>query len=280
MLGIVILNYNSYELVKKLCNNLEKVFGIYKIVIVDNNSLDSSVKELKKIESNKIILLKSNENKGYASGNNLGIKFITKKYPEIENICILNPDVEITDFNLFLRLKEELDKDKTLGIISPFMLMNGEKNQELASWKMPEKLDNIFLTLGLTAKLYKKFCSKKEVIPGSFLYFDVETIKEINYFDENTFLYFEENILCQKLKKIGKKMKIIDDISYNHNHEHKVKTLKNKIYHNKILFESIIYYEKNYNKKLSLITVGSLKVIFKLRIIEIYLKRFICGYKK
>ncbi|MGL5278852.1 MAG: glycosyltransferase [Cetobacterium sp.] len=272
MVGIIILNYNSSKLVKKLCENLKNIKNISKIVIVDNDSTDNSINELKNIINSKIDLISSKENRGYSAGNNKGIKYIIRTYKDIEKICILNPDVEILDEEIFDKLSKELERDSSLGIISPFMLMNGKKKINLTYWKVPQGLDNIFLSLGLTNKLYKKLFWKREVIPGSFLFFSKTLIKEIDFLDEEVFLYQEENILFQKLKSINKKMKIIESIYYNHNHEHKDTSLNNKLFHNRVLFDSMIYYEKKYNKKYSFITIKILKFFIKLRKIELKLK--------
>ncbi|MGL6098195.1 MAG: glycosyltransferase [Fusobacteriaceae bacterium] len=272
MTGIVILNYNSISLVQKLCSNLDNVKEIYKIVIVDNNSTDNSKQKILKLKNFKIDVIFSKKNDGYASGNNIGIKYLMKKYEKIKNICILNPDVEIEDKDIFLKLNQELEKDNSLGIVAPFMLMNGIKNLQLNYWKNPTKFDNLFLILGITNKLYKKLFWKKQVIPGCFLYFSKKLIKDINFLDEETFLYQEENILYKKLELVNKKMKIIENIYYNHNHEHKEKTYKNELFHNQILLESTLCYEKKYNQKYSKYTCQILKKLFYIRKLELFLK--------
>ncbi|HEY5563198.1 MAG TPA: glycosyltransferase, partial [Clostridiaceae bacterium] len=71
---IVILNYNSHEDTiecVKQCRNI--TYNNYRIIVVDNNSTDDSYKI---IENNlkDVILLKSDINKGYGYGNNIGIK--------------------------------------------------------------------------------------------------------------------------------------------------------------------------------------------------------------
>ena len=39
-----------------------------------------------------------------------------------------------------------------------------------------------------------------------------EAIKRINYFDENVFLYYEENILGEKLKNVGYDLIVCNDV--------------------------------------------------------------------
>lgn len=279
MIGIVILNYNSSKLILKLLKDLEDIKEVKKIIIVDNNSQDDSVETLRKIINEKIILIENDENRGYSAGNNIGIKYLIKNFREIEYITILNPDIEISNKNIFIILKSFLEKNKEAGIIAPLMFLNGKYQKNLSSWKVPEKFDNLFNCLGITKKIENIFQRKKEknVIPGSFLFFKKETIKNINYLDEGTFLYYEENILAQKLKKIKKKMLVVSNINYNHVHSSERKKLKNKLFHNNIYFNSMIYYEKKYNQKYSKITIPIIKILFLIRKIEIFFKSYFCN---
>lgn len=276
MIGIVILNYKSSKLILKLLKDLEDIKEVKKIIIVDNNSQDDSVETFKKVINKKIILIENKENRGYASGNNIGIKYLINNFKKINYITILNPDIEISNKNIFIILKNFLEKNKEAGIIAPLMFLNGKYLESLISWKMPEKFDNLFNCLGITKKIENIFQRKKEknVIPGSFLFFKKEIIENINYLDEGTFLYYEENILAQKLKKIKKKMLIVSNINYNHVHSSERKKLKNKLFHNNIYFNSMIYYEKKYNQKYSKITIPIIKILFLIRKIEIFFKSY------
>ena len=157
------------------------------------------------------------------------------------------------------------------------MRMNGVINKKLISWKAPEKFDNIFNCLGITKKIKDNLNIDKEknVIPGSFLFFSKETIRQVNYLDEETFLYYEENILAQKLKRIGKVMKIITTIEYNHIHSVERNNIKRKLLHNKIYFESMIYYEKKYNEKYNKINIPIIKILYYFRILEMYIGKIL-----
>lgn len=276
MVGIVILNYNNSKLVLKLLKNLEDIKEVKKIIIVDNNSQDDSAEILRKVINKKIILIENRENRGYSAGNNIGIKYLVNNFEELEYITILNPDIEISNKKIFIILKKFLEKNKEAGIIAPLMFLNGKYQENLVSWKMPEKFDNLFSCLGITKKIASLFQRKEEknVIPGSFLFFKKETIKNINYLDEGTFLYYEENILAQRLKRIRKKMVLVSSINYNHVHSAERKKLKNKLFHNNIYFNSMVYYEKEYNQEYSKITISMIKILFLIRRIEIYFKYY------
>ena len=74
MLGIVIVNYNDAKTTKRLLDNVKDYQILDKIVVVDNNSTDNSLKELKKYNKKKIEIIENKRNLGYATALNIGAK--------------------------------------------------------------------------------------------------------------------------------------------------------------------------------------------------------------
>ena len=70
-------------------------------------------------------------------------------------------------------------------------------------------------------------------------------MQKINDFDEGTFLYYEENILAYKLKKLGIRTCIDNSVSVKHNLSVSVDKSIKKYKKYKILMNSLFYYEKN-----------------------------------
>ena len=91
---IIILNYNSFMDTKRL--SLSLIDLNIQIIIVDNDSTDGSYYKLntffRKYEH--VIIIKSNENKGYSNGNNIGMKFAIKNFHP-KYLMLANPDVDI-----------------------------------------------------------------------------------------------------------------------------------------------------------------------------------------
>jgi GT2 family glycosyltransferase len=58
----------------------------------------------------------------------------------------------------------------------------------------------------------------------------LSSLEKINYFDENVFLYYEENIISQKLKKIKEKIVINSDIEIIHKHSLTINKSLNEYY--------------------------------------------------
>ena len=93
---IIVLNYNAYKDTIECLESIQNIDSkFYKIILVDNASTDSSLIKIKKWISNSsynnIDIIKSDFNGGYASGNNLGIKYALKRHDCIY-IWILNND--------------------------------------------------------------------------------------------------------------------------------------------------------------------------------------------
>lgn len=90
--SIIIVNYNSrrllYNCVNSIIHSLANID--YEVIVVDNHSTDNSLDMCKNIDSNRLILVESKENLGFARANNLGAK-----YSSGQLLHFLNPDTEI-----------------------------------------------------------------------------------------------------------------------------------------------------------------------------------------
>ena len=196
-LGMVIVNYNDYKTTIKLLENIKNYKVLDLIVIVDNNSSDNSIKELKKCTNKKIILLQNKENKGYANGLNTGAKYINKKLKGC-NIIFSNSDIIIKEEEDLEKLTNTITED--IKVVGPNIIQNDEENK---GWILPTITDEILFNLPLVNRKlkqrilyknshYKKDISIVDVVSGCFFIVDGKTLEEVDYFDENTFLYYKK----------------------------------------------------------------------------------------
>ena len=82
---------------------------------------------------------------------------------------------------------------------------------------------------------------KSDVLSGCFFLVKSDVMKNIDYFDENTFLYYEENILATKIKKYEYNAYVsLDNIIY-HNHSVSVDKSVNELNRYKLLKQSYSY---------------------------------------
>lgn len=278
--GFVILNYNDYETTIKLVNNIKNYSIIDEIVIVDNNSTDSSFEHLKLLVNEKITVLKNSCNKGYSSGNNMGCKYLIEKYEKC-NIFISNPDIIIKDEQSLINLLDTFKLD--VGIASPLILENNKYNR---GWKLPTPFVDILMNIPVihnkvrekkllySEEHYNKDIVDVEVVSGCFFLIRSDVLKKVNFFDENVFLYYEENILGKKLKDLNIRSVVNTKVEVTHNHSISIDKNVKKLNKIKILKKSQMYFEKYYNKA-NIFERMLLYITSKIALI-IY---FICGYR-
>ena len=224
MIVVVILNYNDGKNCLKVANRALENINIDKAIIVDNCSPDNSYSLLKKQESENLIVLKTDKNGGFAYGNNFGINYAIKRYnPKI--VITINSDI-IIENNVIDANIDFLEKHKEYGLVSCAIREQNGELSERPCWSYPSLKDMIMYCGWITRKFYKakkteiKDCEYMDVdvVRGSFMCFNVQALKLIGGFDENTFLYNEENIISQRLKKMGYKVAFLPRYEYFHNH--------------------------------------------------------------
>lgn len=277
--GIIILNYNDYETTYDMLNRIKNFKEIDIIVVVDNMSLDNSYERLKKIENEKIKVISSNENKGYASGNNVGIKYLVDNY-KVDNIIISNPDIILKDSDIKI-LKDDLKNNKNIDIISPYI---DERGKISRGWKLPRYIDELLCNMNFFHKIgennlkykddyYKDDLTKVDVVSGCFFMIRKESFEKIGYFDENTFLYYEENIIGKKLKDNNMNTYVDKRVNLIHNLSISVNKSFNSIKKYKILKQSQKYYQKEYNK-LNIFGMILLRFVYYISLIISYIVCF------
>lgn len=228
--GIVILNYNSYDLSCEVVKKALDINLIDKVVLIDNNSNDNFDEFINEINNGKIKYIKNTSNSGYATGNNIGLKYL--KNIGCKYAFIANPDV-VFEYNTIKEILEFLENNDKYGVTSCVRTQNGTKNTG-QFWTIPTYTETLFESIFIGRKYQSKknkiISNKKveeskeryidvEVVGGAFFGCNLEIMQEVDYLDEGTFLWYEENILSFKLRKNGYKVALLKTCTYEHNHK-------------------------------------------------------------
>ena len=282
--GIVILNYNDYDTTYEMIQQIKNYKCLNHILIVDNKSTDRSYSKLKKLQTKKIEVIKTDDNKGYAYGNNYGVRYLDENY-KIDNIIISNPDVIISEETINT-LIEDL-KDDNISLVAPVIEERGTISR---GWRLPgfkeDLLSNINYFHKYSKRLmsydedyYNKKLSRVEAVHGCFFMIKLKDFKEVGLFDENTFLYYEENILGKKLKDNNMFSYVDNTVKAVHNLSVSVDKTYNSINKYKILKNSQKYYEKNYNN-LNIFGIILLRIFYYISLAISYIVIFIKNIKR
>lgn len=157
LVSIILLNWNGYEDTLEALESLYQInYPNYNVIVADNNSTNDSVEKIKeytlgniRVETEytkyvdnkpikltivnegeyseidntsdenekKLLLIKNNENYGFAKGNNIAIDY-TIKYDNPDYILLLNNDT-IVDPNFLEKLINVAQNDSKIGLLGP-----------------------------------------------------------------------------------------------------------------------------------------------------------------
>ncbi|MCL5969947.1 MAG: glycosyltransferase family 2 protein, partial [Patescibacteria group bacterium] len=117
-IAIVILNFNGTKDTIECLESINKLSAadIAFSVIIDNGSKEKFKVESSKLKVGDINIIRSEENLGFAGGNNIGIKYALKNGADY--IFILNNDT-ILDKNLIKELLVVMESDEKIGVVVP-----------------------------------------------------------------------------------------------------------------------------------------------------------------
>jgi len=240
------------------------------IIIVDNCSTDNSFVMLKKLAiSPKIDVIKSAQNGGDGLGD--------YKYNS-EYVIISNSDV-IVEEKVVLSLVKEMENNKNISAMAPVMCNSKGKEEPNCAWKLQSTKWGFFAfntpllnrIVNKNLKFYLQNNSvdsnivQTEAIAGSFFIIRTEDFMQVGGFDEKIFLYYEETVLGIKLKQINKKLAILKNEKFIHNHSSSIsKSYKSKFKRDKLLWESKKYVLKAYydSTDIELVLFALLRNIF------------------
>jgi N-acetylglucosaminyl-diphospho-decaprenol L-rhamnosyltransferase len=196
----IIVTFKSEEVIYDCINSLPKNSNI---IIIENSKNNNLKRELESKYDNIEVIL--NENIGMGASNNIGIKKASTQF-----VYILNPDVKFEE-KTFEKLKISSEKIKDFAILSPIHNKTNFPNY----------------------KIYNNFLDQNEdiinvdTVDGFSMIINKEKFKDQNFFDENIFLFLENDDLCLRVKKNGESIYIIKDSLIEHLGASSTKVTKN-----------------------------------------------------
>lgn len=222
--SIVIINYNTANLIKECIGSIDKHTKglIYEIIIVDNDSSEDDKAILSSfLENENINIVFSDSNLGFGRACNLGVK-----NSEGRNVIFLNPDTILIN-NALLCMSVFLDNNPSVGACGA-NLYNENKDPNL-SYKMefPGCLAELkqLLPFELGDKLhygvnymfnYTDKPIKVACITGADLMIPRNVLSRVGLFDRDFFMYYEDTELCWRIRNKGYNLVCLPDAKIIH----------------------------------------------------------------
>lgn len=225
-LSIVILNYNTAELLRDCLDSLRKVERevAFETIVADNGSTDDSVAMVRR-KFPEVKIVENKENLGFARGNNSARKFCNG-----QDVLFLNTD-SIVYPNTLRETVDYLNNHKNVGALTCKVLLPDGKLDKDSRRSFPTPwvsfshlvipLDRIFPHSKSFSKYWYGYLpedreAEVDVIQGVFFLTPKKVLDRVGWFDEDYFLDGEDIDLCWKIKALGYKIIYYPKVSIFH----------------------------------------------------------------
>jgi GT2 family glycosyltransferase len=216
-LSIIIVNYNVRYFLEQCLYSVqgaieklnERGFET-EVFVVDNNSVDGSVNEVrKKFPGVKII--ENKENLGFSKANNQAIVASSGRY-----ILILNPDTVVEE-DTFRKCIDFMDGHPDAGALGVKMIDGKGAFLPESKRALPTPAVSFYKMFGLASlfprsRRFSKYhlgyldnnqTHSVDVLAGAFMFMRKETLEKTGYLDETFFMYGEDIDLSYRITQAG-----------------------------------------------------------------------------
>ncbi|AEK19263.1 family 2 glycosyl transferase [Methanococcus maripaludis X1] len=186
-----------------------KPIEVFEISEKDARNNEFSKKEifLKSKNDKKLLLIKNEDNYGFAGGNNVGMKFAIECLNS-DYVLLLNNDT-VVDENFLTEMVKVSETDEKIGIVGPKVYLYSEPNKiQTAGIKIRNEIAGIKNVMNYTMVGYFEvdvgkydFIKKVDSLVGCCILVKTKPIKEIGQMDEEFFLYHEESDWLYRLSR-------------------------------------------------------------------------------
>ncbi len=204
ILSIVTVNYNGLAdtraMIQSVMSHLQDLS--FEIIVVDNASRNDEASQLQSIyaDNGQVRVIASPENRGFAGGNNIGIREAQGEY-----ILLLNNDTYIKDDG-FSGMIQWMRQHPQVGMLSPLLIYASDEHTIQYAGFTP--LSSITLRnkgIGHGEPNNGQYAApyRTAFAHGAALLFPKKLLETIGYMPENYFLYYEEMDWCASLTRKG-----------------------------------------------------------------------------
>lgn len=220
----IIVTWNNEDIIEECIDSLLMYSMVEnEIIVVDNDSKDTTCQTIRKKYKKNVILIETGKNLGFSKANNLGLKYATGEY-----IFFVNPDVIFIE-DIVTPMLNVLDKNKQVGIVSPKLLYK-DKSYQVSCCNFPSIEKLIWDDCHLFKILSKKQAAKKAQAQDKssnnrvvdWTYGAAQLcrscdVRKVGGYPEGYFMYGEDTEFCMSfLKELNLKTFYLGKVSLVH----------------------------------------------------------------
>ncbi|TXT26938.1 MAG: glycosyltransferase [Gallionellaceae bacterium] len=230
--SVIIVSYNTADLLEAC---LESVLASKQVrcevFVVDNASKDGSAEVVR--EGFPAVRLTANEdNRGFGAANNQALRECAGRY-----VIFLNPDTTVEPES-FHRMVVFMESHPAVGLAGPRVLNPDGSRQDSISLRYPGHRYGAADLGSLPGEI--------ACVLGACQIASRKLLLELGGFDEDFFLYGEDQDLCLRIRKRGQAIGLIDDaVIMHHGGQSERQTLPEEVIRKKFRGE-LLFYRKHY----------------------------------
>lgn len=223
-ISVIIVSWNARAYLQNCLDSIRKNSNslVHEIIVVDNASSDGSPEMVEKLFPD-VMLIRSQENLGFARANNKGIERASGDY-----LALVNSDV-IVHAQCFERLAGFLDENKRVGLIGP-KVIGGDGHLQRSCRRLPS-LWNLTCRALMLDQLLSRHAffsgfemrhwnhdemAEVEVLSGCFWLARRSAVAEVGVLDERFFFYAEDLDWCKRFRDANWKLTFVPTASATH----------------------------------------------------------------
>lgn len=195
-ISVIIVSYNTAALTLGCLDSLWQAQGDKEIFVVDNASTDNSVDAIRR-QHPAVTLIANAQNRGFGAANNQALKICRGRY-----VVFLNPDTTIEKDTL-QKAVSFMEASPQTGLAGAKILNPDGTLQESVSYRYPGESFTRGETSALTGKI--------ACVLGAFMIARKSLLDELHGFDEDFFLYGEDEDLAWRIREKGFSIGFMED---------------------------------------------------------------------
>lgn len=244
-LAIVILTWNALDYTKRCLDslNIRDMPNWVEVIIVDNGSVDGTVKYLESIDG--IKLIKNPSNYGYAKAVNIGIRAAKKD----ADIVLLNNDVELIQQDWLRKLCVIAANQNDIGIIGVKIIKDNGTIQHCGAYMPIDTFWGQQIAGGEVDINQYSGEFECESVVFACAYIKQSVFVAIGMLSEDFFAYFEDTDFCMRAKQAGFGILLSGDILVRHSESTSTKV--NRVSHSEIFYKSQKIFKSKWQSVLS-----------------------------
>ena len=216
-LSVIILNYNTKNLLQKCLESVFKSTTNYKfeVIVSDNGSTDGS-QEMIKSKFPQARLIENNANLGFSKGNNIAIKQALGRY-----ILLLNSDTTV-ESDTFQVSVAKMESDYKIGVLGGKLILPDGSLDKATRRKFPNPANAFLKLFGMSRlsdyNIDSPIDEEMEIdaTVGAYMMVRKEAIDKVGLLDEEYFMYGEDLDWCWRIKHAGYKIIYYPTARINH----------------------------------------------------------------